>query len=280
MTKDRPALWVTLGWWVALIALAAATTLVCQATFASAPHAAGTGGARGGIAAPGTAVGTAMDEALPADIAHLPLTDQDGRSTDLAAFHGKILMISDTMTLCQETCPLDTADLVQTARELDADGLAGKVEFVTITIDPTRDTPAQLSAYRDLYRPVPANWQALTGSASAVAALWKFFGVYIQKVAEGSPPDVNWRTGQKLTYDLDHSDEIFFLDAVGTERFLIEGMGHVAAGTAVPEAMAKYLDAQGLANLRAPASDGWTVPQALKTLSWLLQRPIAQSSAS
>ena len=189
-------------------------------------------------------------------------------------------MISDTMTLCQETCPLDTADLVRHARELDADGLAAKVEFLTITIDPTRDTPPQLSAYQGLYKPVPSNWLALTGSAQAIAALWKYFGVYIEKVPEGSPPSVNWRTGQTLTYDLDHSDEIFFVDGSGTERFLIEGMGHIAPGTAVPEALKAYLDAQGLANLAAPASDGWTVPQALQTLSWLSQRPIPQASAS
>jgi protein SCO1/2 len=266
----------TIGLWVALVAVSAATVLMCKVAFAAPAHTA----THAGIAQPGSGVGTEMDDALPARILDLPLVDQDGKPADLASFHGKILMISDTMTLCQETCPLDTADLVQTARELDADGLAGKVEFLTITIDPTRDTPAQLAAYRNLYQPVPANWQALTGSASAISALWKYFGAYIQKVPEGSPPDVNWRTGANLTYDLDHSDEIFFVNASATERFLLEGMGHVAAGTAVPEAMKKYLDAQGLANLNAPASDGWTVPQALETLSWLLQDAIPQAGTS
>jgi protein SCO1/2 len=276
--RERNSLWSTVGLWGALVALSAATVLVSKAAFASPPHTAGA--AHVGIAQPGSGVGTAMDDALPASIEHLPLENQDGRATDLAAFHGKILMISDTMTLCQQTCPLDTADLVQTARELDADGLASKVEFLTITIDPTRDTPPQLSAYRDLYKPVPSNWQALTGSAQATSTLWKYFGVYLEKVPEGSPPSVNWRNGQKLTYDLNHSDEIFFVDGSGTERFLLEGMGHIAAGTAVPEAMRTYLDAQGLANLAAPASDGWTVPQALQTLSWLSQHPIPQASAS
>lgn len=273
----RARLGVTVGLWVALVALSAATVAVCKLAFAAPARAANR---TSQIAVPGSGVGTTMDDALPAGIAHLPLVDQDGHATDLAAFRGRILMISDTMTLCQETCPLDTADLVQTARDLDADGLAGKVEFLTITIDPTRDTPAQLAAYRNLYKPTPANWEALTGSPQAVAALWKYFGVYIEKVPEASPPSVNWRTGRKLTYDLDHSDEIFFVDAAGTERFLIEGMGHVAAGTAVPETMRRYLDSQGLANLAAPASSGWTVPQALQTLAWLTQRPVPQASSS
>lgn len=268
-------MWTTVGLYVALVAMSAATVVVVTLMLA-----ARTPGTQKAITAPGSGVGTVMDEALPARIADLPLVDQNGHATDLAAFHGKVLMISDTMTLCQETCPLDTADLVQTARELNEDGLAGKVEFLTITVDPARDTPEQLAAYRGLYKPAPSNWAALTGSPSNVAALWKYFGVYIRKVPEGPPASVNWRTNRPLTYDLDHSDEVFFIDAKGTERFLLEGMGHVAAGTNVPQAMKSYLDAKGLANLHAPASDGWTVPQGLSVLSWLLQRPVPHASGT
>lgn len=274
--KARSPVFTTAGLWTALVVLCAATAVVCKVAFAAPAHS--PQGAAGKPAAPGANVGTVMDSALPQRILDLPLVDENGHATDLAAFHGKILMISDIMTLCQETCALDTADLAATARALDADGLASKVEFLTVTIDPVRDTPAQLAAYRDLYAPAPANWQALTGSASALSALWKYFGVYIQKVAEGSPPATNWRTGAKLTYDLNHSDEVFFVDPTGTERFLLEGMGHIAPGTSVPSAMKRYLDAQGRANLAAPASDGWSVPQALSVLAWLAKTPIPQAS--
>lgn len=260
-----------LGLAIPLAVVVAATTAVCAVLFMWPSSA---------IAAPPNSVGTQMDGALPAGILNLPLVDQDGKATSLAAYHGKVLMISDTMTLCQETCPMDTADLVQTAREADAAGRGGGIEFLTITIDPTRDTPAQLAAYRQLYQPVPANWATLTGSAANIAKLWKYFGVDIEKVPEGSPPSVNWRTGQPLTYDLDHSDEIFFLDGQGTERFIIDGMGYIAPGTPVPAKMKSYLDAQGQQNLSAPASQGWTVPQGLQTLSWLLQQSITPSSGS
>jgi protein SCO1 len=255
---------------IPLAVVVAATAAVCAVLFLWPSSA---------IAAPPATVGTQMNGSLPAAILNLPLVDQDGKPTSLAAFHGKILMISDTMTLCQETCPLDTADLVQTAREADAAGQGGKIEFLTITIDPTRDTPVQLAAYRNLYQPVPANWQALTGSAANIAKLWKYFGVDIEKVPEGNPPDVNWRTGEPLTYDLDHSDEIFFVDGQGNERFIIEGMGYIAPGTPVPAKMKSYLDTQGQQNMTAPQSEGWTVPQGLQTLSWLLQQSIAPSSS-
>lgn len=243
--------------------------------------AAGCGSSAPPVAAPSQDVGTRLDAAVPSDILRLPLVDQDGHRTDLAAFRGKVLVISDTMTLCQETCPLDTADLVQTARVVDGAHQGSGVEFLTISIDPERDTPAQLAAYRRQYAPTPSNWQALTGSPADIAALWKYFGVYTKKVPEGSPPARNWRTGQPLTYDLDHTDGVFFLDARGHERFLLDGAGYVAPGTPLPPAMRAYLDADGRKNLKNPdPGTTWTVPQALQVVSWLVQHPITEPSAS
>lgn len=231
------------------------------------------------VAAPSKAVGTQLDAAVPPDVARLPLVDQNGRPTDLNAFRGKVIVVSDTMTLCQETCPLDTADLVQTARAVDEAHLGTEVEFLTITIDPVRDTPVQLAAYRRQYAPTPANWQTLTGTPANVAALWKYFGVYAKKVPEGSPPSKNWRTGQPLTYDLDHTDGVFFFDARGHERFLLDGAGYVAPGTPLPATMRAYLDAQGVKNLKDPdPGTTWTVPQALGTVGWLLQHKIPTPS--
>jgi cytochrome oxidase Cu insertion factor (SCO1/SenC/PrrC family) len=94
----------------------------------------------------------------------LRLVDQSGASRTLGSLHGKVLVISDAMTLCQETGPLHTANLVATARAVTAAGLADRVQFATITIDPQRDTPARLAAYRDQFAPPPADWTLLTGS--------------------------------------------------------------------------------------------------------------------
>lgn len=243
--------------------------------------ASGCGSGAAAVPAPAATAGTRLDSAVPSDILRLPLVDQDGRRTDLAAFGGKVLVLSDIMTLCQETCPLDTADLVQTAHTVDDAHQGSKVEFLTITIDPERDTTAQLAAYRRQYAPPPPNWEVLTGSPADIAKLWKYFGVYVKKVPEGTPPARNWRTGQPLTYDLDHTDGVFFLDARGHERFLLDGAGYVAPGTPLPATMRSFLDAQGLANLEHPdTSTTWTVPQAVQAVSWLLQRPIPAPSGA
>jgi hypothetical protein len=39
-----------------------------------------------------------------------------------------------------------------------APGLGNRVVFLSITVDPGRDTRAQLAAYRNLYAPAPADW--------------------------------------------------------------------------------------------------------------------------
>jgi protein SCO1/2 len=223
----------------------------------------------GGPSGPAQSLGTEADVTISPAIANLPLVDSDGKPTSLAALHGKFVVLNDTMTLCQETCPLDTANLVQTARAVDKAGLTNKVVFLTITVDPARDTPAQLVSYRQLYSPVPSNWLTLTGTPANIAKLWKVLGVWSQKVPEGNPPSKNWRTGQTLTYDVEHADELFFLNTAGNERFVISGPADVQKGTSLPKAMRTFLDSDGVTNLEHPDPDSWTVPQALQALTWL-----------
>ena len=218
---------------------------------------------------PGLDVGTKIDIALPPEIENLPLIDSRGKKTSLADFRGKVLMISDTMTLCQETCPLDTADLVATARDVNKAEHGSNVVFLSITVDPNRDTVPQISAYRDLFAPPPSNWQVLTGTPENIHKLWKFFGVYWAKQKQDSPAPKNWRTGKVLTYDIAHSDEIFFLDQNGHERYILEGAGNVKTATQMPKMMYDFMNDEGIHNLKHPSEQTWKVSQALQTIAWL-----------
>ena len=211
-----------------------------------------------------------MDQPVPARLLHLPLRDQAGHVRHLADFRDKVLVISDAMTLCQETCPLDTAQVVQTARELDRAGQDKDVAFLSITVDPERDTPRQLAAYRGLFAHPPANWTLLTGSADDIHALWKWFGVYWKKVPQhDQPPPRNWRTGQPLSYDVAHSDEVFFLRR-GHERFVLEGMPHLATGSEIPRRLRDFMSAEGKHNVAHPGPYAWTSAQAVDVIRWLL----------
>lgn len=180
-------------------------------------------------APPGPSVGQQLDATVPAAVRDSVLVSASGQRVDLASFADKVVVVSDMMTLCQETCPLDTANVVAAARAVERAGLGDRVEFLSISIDPARDTPQRLAAYRRLFAPAPGDWLTLTGTPATLTTMWKDLGVWIQKVPDTPPAPRDWLTGKPLTYDLNHSDEVFFLDPHGHERFLLEGAPHLAS---------------------------------------------------
>ena len=221
-------------------------------------------------AAPSANLGTQLDQVLRPDIANLPLTDELGRSTNLGAFAGKIVVLTDFMSLCQEICPVTTAELNQIDQTVTNAGLGQQVQFVNITIDPERDTPARLHAYRDFAKLLP-NWSLLTGTPDNIALLWKSFGASYSKQDPPSPPALDWMTGKPLTYDLAHSDVLVYLDAAGHERFVIQGMVN-GADAPLTAAERGFLSDEGRANLTQNQDVTWTAPEALQVVSWLTKK--------
>ena len=224
---------------------------------------------------PPASAGLQLDRRVPASVASLPLTDDDGRSTTLGALRGRVVVLADFMTLCQEICPLTSANYAAMDRAVAAAHLQGRVQFVELTIDPERDVPARLHAYRQLFD-APRNWSLLTGSPEVVSRIWSWFHVYYQRVAEGSPPATDWWTGTPLTYDVDHEDVVAFVDASGHERFVLDSPPD-AKGRSLPASLRRFMDALGRRNLATPGGDAWTVPRALDVLSWLTGREISPS---
>ena len=218
---------------------------------------------------PPTRVGTVTDFALPDALRTATLTTSTGAKTSLAALAGKVVVLSDAMTLCQETCPMDTSSLVDAARAANAAGHQDQVVYLSVTVDPARDTVPQIAAYRALFKPVPANWMVATGSASDIAAIWKDLGVYTQKVPAQKPAPRNWRTGQPLTYDVQHSDALFFLKPNGHVGFVIQGTPKTAPSS-IPTTLEKFLSDQGHQNLASPDPQAWTASDADQVIDWML----------
>lgn len=231
------------------------------------------------VPAPSSSIGQTFNRSLTPAVLDVPLVASNGQRLTLASFAGKVLVISDFMSLCQESCPMDTANVVAAARAVERAGLGNKVEFVSVTVDPHRDTPVQLAAYRKLYGPAPADWMVLTGSPATLGAFWKELGVYIHKTVDKPPLPRNWRTGKPLKYDISHSDAVIFLDGHGHERFLLMGIPYVARDSSIPPTLLAFMDAEGHRNLADPPQGAWTVPQEMQVLSWLAQRRITINAA-
>jgi protein SCO1/2 len=243
----------------------------------------GCGGGGGGPAGPGAPgppsayIGTVLDRPVPESVADLPLTTDTGQVTSLAALHGQVVVLADFLTLCQETCPLTTGNLLMMDRAVTTAGLARRVRIVELTVDPGRDTASRLRAYRNLVG-APANWSLLTGSPAVIERIWRYFGVWYQRVAEDKPPGVDWLTGKPLTYDVSHQDALFYLDERGRERFGVVGSPD-ATGAPIPSALRRFLSARGRGNLSHPDPGTWTAAEALSPVAWLTGRPIRPAGA-
>ena len=206
----------------------------------------------------------------PAVVLRIPLVDEHGRATSLGAFRGKIVVLTSFLTSCQETCPLTTGAFLDMEHDLAAAGMAGQVVFIEASVDPGRDTPERLAAYA---RVTGARWPLLTGAAPNLASLWHYFGIYYQKVAEGSPPGIDWQTGKPYSYDVNHSDGFIVFDASLHERF-VTGAAPDLGGRRLGKSLRHMLDAEGVANLDHPGHGSWTVPEGLQAIGWVAGRTI------
>jgi protein SCO1 len=228
------------------------------------------GGAVAGVTAPPASVGVTVDRAIPPAIASLRLTDQAGRATTLDAWRGRTVLLSPFLTSCQEECPVTTGALLAVQRSLLRAGLGSRVDIVEVTVDPGRDTPARLAAYAHL---TGSPWMLLTGSSQTLRTFWHWFGVYYQKVPEGSPPGIDWQTHRPYTYDVDHSDGFIVIDGHLRERFVAGGMARVGS---LPRQLRSLLDSQGETNLTDPGPGSWTVDEAVNAVKWTFGHPTRQ----
>ncbi|MBZ5726985.1 MAG: SCO family protein [Acidobacteriia bacterium] len=107
---------------------------------------------------------------------NVPLTTQEGKTVrfydDL--LKGKRVVIDFIYTKCGDSCPLETARLAQVHRLL-GDRMGRDIFFYSISIDPVRDTPAELKAYAESYRAGPG-WLFLTGKKADIEAIRKKLG--------------------------------------------------------------------------------------------------------
>jgi cytochrome oxidase Cu insertion factor (SCO1/SenC/PrrC family)/thiol-disulfide isomerase/thioredoxin len=216
------------------------------------------------------AIGTELQR--PPFVPHFELIDEHGRPVSLSAWRGKWLVLAPSMTLCHEVCPLTTGTLIQLTKQLRQAGPGGQVVVVEATVDPWRDTPARLRAYRRL---AGVNFQMLTGTQSEIQRLWKFFGVYYHRVPQGKPPDIDWMTHRPETFDVAHIDAIFFISPAGQERIVDEGMPSV--GGHLSKVLRSLLSAQGRQNLAHPELP-WTASEALDDIYYLMGRNIPASA--
>jgi protein SCO1/2 len=110
----------------------------------------------------------------------------DGRNVSFGTHSDKIRFVEFFYAECPDVCPTTTANMVRIQNELKKQNLFGnQVQFISITLDPTRDTPAVLKQYAKNLGVDLTGWTFLRGSESDTEQVTKAFGVYTKKEADG-----------------------------------------------------------------------------------------------
>jgi cytochrome oxidase Cu insertion factor (SCO1/SenC/PrrC family)/thiol-disulfide isomerase/thioredoxin len=179
----------------------------------------------------------------------------------LAAFRGRYTVLAPSLTLCHEVCPLTAGALTELRSRLARRGLGRRAAVVQVTVDPWRDSPARLRAYRRLSgSPIPF----LTGTRGQIRRLWKLLGVAYRRVPQGHPADVDWWTGKRERFDVEHTDGAFVIDPRGHLRAAFVGMPSLDGR--LPQRLARFLNEKGRANLHHPDAP-WTVDEVLAAVT-------------
>lgn len=153
------------------------------------------------------------------------LVNQFGEAVTEKTYAGKYLLVYFGYTYCPDVCP--TA-LTEMANALDMLGTQStKIQPIFVSLDPGRDTPAQLKEYVAYFHPALVG---LTGTAEQVDAAAKAYRVYYRK-NDPSSADAN-------DYTVDHTSIIYL---IGPDGKLITHFSHGTSAEAMAERIGKLL---------------------------------------
>lgn len=109
------------------------------------------------------------DEPIPTlgQLENVELVDQRGRPFSLDRLDGRVWIVDFIFTSCRVYCPLLTEKMRGVRSEL-ADE-RGAVGFLSLSVDPTTDTPEVLSAYAKRHGIQGDDWVFLTGETAKVS---------------------------------------------------------------------------------------------------------------
>ena len=112
------------------------------------------------------------------------LTSQDGAPVALAQFRGKVVAVTFIYTLCANTCPVLTPMMSFVQDRLGAD-FGQTIVFISVTVDPERDTPQVLKEYAQAFGASPS-WFFVTGAPDVIRDVTRRYGVFAAKAADGN----------------------------------------------------------------------------------------------
>jgi len=120
-------------------------------------------------------------------------------------FRGKVVLLYFGYTYCPDVCPATLVELKQAVAEIG--NKADRVQVIMISVDPERDTPAQLQEYVNHFH---ESFIGLTGTEEEILGITTQYGVFYEK-HEGTA---------NSGYLIDHTATVTVIDREGHLRLL------------------------------------------------------------
>jgi cytochrome oxidase Cu insertion factor (SCO1/SenC/PrrC family) len=152
------------------------------------------------------------------------LVDQTGRRVTDKDFRGRYMLVYFGFTYCPDVCPSGLQVISAALQKLGPK--ADRIVPILITVDPERDTPAQLAEYVKSFDP---RLIGLTGTPQEIDAVAKAYRVYYKKV-----PDEKSTAG----FTIDHSAIIYLM---GPDGSYVTHFSQTMGVDALAERLAKVL---------------------------------------
>jgi protein SCO1/2 len=149
-----------------------------------------------------------------ADLGALPpfsLTDQSGRPVTNESMKGNVWVADLIFTHCTTFCPQLTAKMQDIATAMPSDP---SVRLVSVSVDPTHDTPDTLRDYAKLHRIDTSRWSLWTGPVPTIYTLVKR-GFHLPLDSVG---------GEQANYPIIHSPRFVLIDRSGHMRGYYNGL--------------------------------------------------------
>ena len=143
----------------------------------------------------------------PRPLPKVQLLDQNAQPRLLSSLTGQWSLVFFGYTFCPDVCPTTLAELRHIKSKLSPKA-AAQVQLVMVSVDPARDTPAQLKTYLSFF---DANLLGLTGEPVAIAEAAKAMGV----------PYIAAPTDQGENYLVDHGANLALVDPQGRQQGFI-----------------------------------------------------------
>ena len=146
--------------------------------------------------------GTAYESPYPV-APNFKLTEANGKPFILNANKEKIILLFFGYTYCPDVCPTTLSEMKLTMDKLGDN--AAKVQVVFISVDPGRDTSAEMQKYVERFN---SAFIGLSGTQGELEPVWNEYGIF-REVVPGT---------SAANYIINHTARVFLVDTNGHLR--------------------------------------------------------------